>query len=169
MGDKEKNSKSIVGCPYCTKPIPSDAGQCPYCGTNFGSQTIRILRSVVNQALFDSDEDRRGVDDRIPKKFKIVYNSGNTLIQSYLGNIGVGGVFIPTDHPMDSGTRLHVKINLPNGEKVLEVNCEVVWIRKKEISTPSGKFPSGMGVKFLNLSTEDKKKIERIIKGIPYI
>jgi len=165
MGDQEKNSKSVAGCPYCTKPIPSDAGQCPYCGTNFGSQTIRILRSVVNQALFDADEDRRGVDDRIPKKFKIVYNSGNTLIHSYLGNIGVGGVFIPTDHPMDSGTRLHVKINLPNGEKDLEVNCEVVWIRKQEISTPSGKFPSGMGVRFLNLSPEDKRKIERVIKG----
>ena len=60
---------------------------------------------------------------------------------------------------------MHVKINLPNGEKDLELNCEVVWIRKKEISTPSGKFPSGMGVKFLNLSPEDKKKIERVIKG----
>lgn len=164
MGDKEKNSKSVVGCPYCTKPIPHDAWQCPYCGTNLGSQTIRILRSVVNQALFDADEDRRVVD-RIPKKFNIVYNSGNILIHSYLGNIGVGGVSIPTKQPMDSGTRLHVKINLPNGEKDLEVNCEVVWIRKQEIRTPLGKFPSGMGVKFLNLSPEDKKKIERVIKG----
>jgi len=81
------------------------------------------------------------------------------LIHSYLGNIGVDGVFIPTDHPMDSGARLHVKINLPNGEKDLELNCEVVWIRKKEICTPSGKFPSGMGVKFLNLSPEDKKRL----------
>ena len=164
MGDKEKSNKSLVGCPYCTKPISSDAGQCPYCGTNFGSQTIRILRSVVNQALFDSDEDRRGVD-RIPKKFKIVYHAGNTLTHSYLGNIGVGGVFIPTDHPMDSGTRLRVKINLPNGEKDLEVDCEVVWSRTQETSTPWGKFPSGMGVKFLNLSPEDKRKIERVIKG----
>ena len=164
MGDKEKNNKSVAGCPYCTKLIPADAGQCPYCGTNFGSQTIRILRSVVNQALFDSDEDRRGVD-RIPKKFKIIYNSGNMLVHTYLSNIGVGGVFVPTDHPMDSGTRLHVKICHPNEEKDLEVNCEVVWIRKKEMITPSGKFPSGMGVKFLSLSPEDKKKIERLIKS----
>ncbi len=60
---------------------------------------------------------------------------------------------------MDLGARLYVKINLTNGEKDLELNCEVVWIRKKEISTPSGKFPSGMGVKFLNLSPEDKKRL----------
>ncbi len=70
----------------------------PLLWNKFCSQTIRILRSVVNQALFDSDEDRRGVD-RIPKKFKIVYNSGNTLIHSYLGNIGVDGVFIPLITP----------------------------------------------------------------------
>ena len=164
MEDKKKDNKSVAGCPYCTKLIPSDAGECPFCGTNFGSQTIRILRSVVNQALFDSDEDRRGVD-RIPKKFKIAYNSGNTVIHSYLTNIGVGGVFIPTDHPMDPGSRLHAKISLPNGENDLEINCEVVWIRKQEMITPSGKFPSGMGVRFLNLSPEDKKKIERILKG----
>lgn len=164
MGDKEKNGKSVAGCPYCTKPIPSDEGQCPYCGTNFGSQTVRILRSVVNQALFDSDEDRRGVD-RIPKKFKIVYNAGNTWIHTYVGNVGVGGVFVPTDHPIDSGTRLRVKISLPNDENDLEVNCEVVWVRKKEMITASGKFPPGMGVKFLSLSPEDKKKVERLIKG----
>ena len=57
-------------CPYCTKPIPHDADQCPYCGSNFGSRTINILRSVVNQALFDSDEDRRGVD-RIQKGLRL--------------------------------------------------------------------------------------------------
>jgi len=164
MGDKGKDNKSVVGCPYCTKEIPYDAAQCPYCGTSYGSQTIKILRSVVNQALFDSEEDRRRVD-RIPKKFKIVYNAGNALINSYLSNIGVGGVFIPTENPMDSGTRLHAKITLPNDEKDLNVNCEVVWIRKKEVNTPSGKFPSGMGVKFLSLSPEDKKRIDRVIKN----
>lgn len=164
MGDKEKNNKSVVGCLYCTKPIPSDAQQCPYCGTDFGLQTISILRSVVNQALFDAEEDRRGVD-RIPKKFKIVYNAGNTLIHTYLGNIAVGGVFIPTDNPMESGTRVHIRITLPDSEKDLEVIGEVVWIRKQEINTPSGKFPSGMGVRFLNLSPEDKEKIERSLKS----
>jgi len=164
MGNQEKKKKSVAGCPYCTKPLPHDADQCPYCGTNFGSQTVNILRSVVNQALFDSDEDRREID-RIPKKIKIVYDYGNTLIQGYLGNIGVGGVFIPAAHPMDPGTRVHAQINLPNGEKILEVNCEVVWVRKQEISTSSGKFPSGMGVKFLNLSPEHKKNIEFLLKG----
>lgn len=164
MGDKDKNKKSVFGCPYCTKEIPFDTVECPYCGTDFGSQTIQILRSVVNQALFNADEDRRGVD-RIPKKFKIVYNAGNALVNSYLGNIGVGGVFIPTENPMGSGTRFHMKITLPNGEQDLEVTCEVVWIREKEIKTPSGKFPPGMGVKFLTLSQEDKRKIERFIKG----
>jgi type IV pilus assembly protein PilZ len=164
MGDKDKKSKSVAGCPYCTKPLPQDAEQCPYCGTNFGSQTVNILRSVVNQALFDAEEDRRGVD-RIPKKFKMVYNAGTALIHSYLGNIGVGGVFIPTDHPMESGTRLRAKLSLPDGEKDLEVICEVVWIRTQEVRTPSGKFPTGMGVKFLNLSPEDKKRIEHALKS----
>ena len=63
---------------------------------------------------------------------------------------------------MDSGTRLQVKINLPNGEKELELNCAVVWIRKKEIRTSSGKFPSGMGVKFLSISPEDKKRLSAL-------
>ena len=140
MGDK--NKKSVFGCPYCIKKIPFDAVECLYCGTDFGSQTIKILRPVVNQPLFTADEDRREVN-RIPKQFKIVYNSGSELINTYLDNISVGGVFIPTENPLGSGARFHMKITLPNGEQDIEVNYEVVWVREKEVKTPSGKFPPG--------------------------
>ena len=166
MGEKETKQKTTVGCPYCTREIPFDAAQCPYCGTSFGSQTIRILRSFVDEALFKNTDERRSVD-RVPQRLKIVYSAANMLVTSYLSNIGVGGVFIPAENPMPIGSRFDLKISLPDGEKDLDVRCEVVWMRKKNEKTVTGKIAPGMGVKFLNLPPEDKQRIERIIKSLP--
>lgn len=162
MGSKEQNDKSLVGCPYCTKEIPFDAAECPFCGTSFGSQTINILKSFVDDALFTTSEERRRLD-RIPKNLKVVYSSANGSVRGYLANISVGGVFIQTDSPLVLGTPLDLKISLPNGEKEFNVRGEVAWIRKKEVRTPTEIFPSGMGIRFASLSPEEKVKLEKII------
>ena len=159
---KGKKEKLKFGCPYCTREIAYDADRCPWCGTSFGSSTMRILRSFVKGATLEKSEERRK-DDRVPKKFKIAYSSPQALTKSYLSNISRGGVFIKTNHPMDRGTRFDLKISLPDGEKQLEVSCEVAWVRLKEQVTSKEKFSPGMGIKFLNLSPEGRGRIERIL------
>ena len=69
---------------------------------------------------------------------------------SYLIDIGTGGLFIKTNDPLNHGEKFGLKITLPDNEKELEVLCEVVWNRKEEEGvTPKGEYPLGMGVRFV--------------------
>lgn len=163
---EEKKKKLKVGCPYCTKEIFFDAVQCPWCGTSFGSKTMELLRSFANEGEGEAFDERRK-EDRVPKKLKIAYSSPKALVNSYISNLGLGGLFIQTDQPLDKGSRFDLKISLPDGEKDLEVHCEVTWIRKEEKVTQKAKLPPGMGVRFLNFSPEDKKRIEKILPTNP--
>jgi hypothetical protein len=45
------------------------------------------------------------------------------------------------------GEEFNLKISLPREEKILEVLCEVVWVRQEERITIDEKFPPGMGIR----------------------
>jgi len=150
-------------CPYCTKEIDQDTLQCPFCGTSYASETIQLLTEIVKVAAEENATERRQFI-RIPKKFKLVYSTPKAFVEHYLSNIGQGGVFIPTHAPLEAGTQCDVKIVLPDGKEEIEVFCEVVWQQKEEVVTPEGISLAGMGVNFLNLSPEDKERIDAMCK-----
>lgn len=150
-------------CPYCTKEIDQDTLQCPFCGTSYASETIQLLTEIVKVATEEGATERRRFI-RIPKKFKLVYSTPKAFVEHYLSNIGQGGVFIPTNAPLEAGTQCDVKIVLPDGKEEIEVFCEVVWQQKEEVVTPEGISLAGMGVNFLNLSPEDKERIDAMCK-----
>lgn len=150
-------------CPYCTKEIDQDTLQCPFCGTSYASETIQLLTEIVKVAAEEGVTERRRFI-RIPKKFKLVYSTPKAFVEHYLSNIGQGGVFIPTNAPLEAGTQCDLKIVLPDGKAEIEVFCEVTWHQKEEVVTPEGISLAGMGVKFLNLSPEARERIDAICK-----
>jgi len=161
-GSKDNQKKPKVGCPYCTREIPVNAMECPWCGTGYGSQTLELLRSFVTKGGAPPTRNRRQ-DDRVPKKFKVAYSSPKALQESYLFDISVGGVYIRTNSPLAPGTRFTLKIFLPDGDEALEVACEVAWAQTEDKAFPAEHHPRGMGIKFLNLSLEGKRRIETIL------
>ena len=73
----------------------------------------------------------------------------------YLGvteNISEGGVFISSDSQIPLGTVVTLKFVLPSG--TVSATGEVRWHRP-QTSTQS----SGVGVRFTNLSDEDKERV----------
>lgn len=62
-------------------------------------------------------------------------------------NIGTGGVFVATDRLCGVGTRLSIKLQLPQQVNPISVGAEVRWTRPGD---PSVHRPSGMGLRFLN-------------------
>jgi type IV pilus assembly protein PilZ len=167
MGENDpKQEKKKAGCPYCTQAIPENALHCPWCGVSFGAHTMAILRTFQKEKSPDGADERRR-EDRIPRKYRIAYTTPQALVNSYLYNISVGGVFVRTSNPLEPGTTLTLKITLPDAGKELDVECEVTWVRKEEQKAPEGLLPPGMGVKFLNLLPEGRARIEKIL-GQPH-
>lgn len=65
-------------------------------------------------------------------------------------NIGAGGVFVVTDRLPQVGTRLAIKLQLPQQDRPLSVGAEVRWTRPG--NPAAGELqPPGMGLRFVNL------------------
>jgi len=158
-----KEKKSDSHCPYCTKELMPEAIKCPNCLTTYGNETILITKSLVSEALKGFDEVPREYD-RVPKRFKITYSSPEALEKCYISDIGKGGIFVKTEKPLKKDEKVSLKLFLPDGGKELEVMGAVAWSSGKKHRTPLGEYPPGMGIRFLNISPEDKGRIQRVLK-----
>jgi uncharacterized protein (TIGR02266 family) len=104
--------------------------------------------------------DRR-VEPRVDVDLEVHYRTAQEFIAAYLRNISGGGIFIRTQQPLPLNQQVQVRLNLPAAPRPLTVRGLVVW------TTPypsRSSFPSGMGVKFLNLDPEAEKIIAGFIK-----
>ena len=149
-------------CPFCTKEIAPETTQCPSCGYAYGPDTLKLLASAIKKASQEYPSERRK-HVRIHKTFKIAYPTPKAFKKNYLSDIGTGGLFIKTNNPLNQGEKFNFKIMLPDKKKELKVFCEVIWSNREERVTFEKKIPQGMGVKFLNLSVEDKERIISIL------
>jgi len=77
-------------------------------------------------------------------------------------NISGGGVFIRTNDPLDLEEQFYLKLHIPDGQEPAEVLCKVVWTNK--YGKESDDLPRGMGVKFIKIKAQDKKRIEDFIQ-----
>lgn len=159
--NKGRDNMSLI-CPFCTREITLDATECPWCGTSYGSDTRKFIRKAIGDL---EEEDRRSqvTPRNVRRSFKIAYPTARTLERSYLSEPESGGLYIRTNDPPEKGERFRLKIRLPNGEKDVEVWCEVIWAQRGGNGTMSDSPRPGMGVKFLDLSQESKKAIMAIL------
>jgi uncharacterized protein (TIGR02266 family) len=65
-------------------------------------------------------------------------------------NIGAGGVFVATDQLPQVGTRLAIKLQLPQQDRPISVGAEVRWTRSGG-TTAADPLAPGMGLRFVNL------------------
>lgn len=92
---------------------------------------------------------------------KVVFEDeyGEPLVYVFSENISESGIFLASEIPMQIGTRAFLSFTLPNGAEV-RTSGEVVRI-KQEKSKASQKDPVrvGMGVRFLDLTDDQRKRI----------
>lgn len=152
-------------CPFCSQEIAPEMNDCPSCGYAYDSETLKFFKSVYN-VISEEYPDERRRQLRVTKKFKVSYGSAKAFVNSYLFNLSVGGLFIKTDAPLEQGSRIYLKVFLPDRGEPLEVVGEVMWSHKKEKEMSGKKFPPGMGVQFLDLSTGQIKRIISVLSQV---
>lgn len=91
----------------------------------------------------------------IPIRVKLMTGPKTTEVYAKTYDISSTGLFIPSVlTQVNVGTSCYVSFPLP-GLELLQCRAEVV--RKTE---PSGKYPAGMGMRFLGLSYYERRKLE---------
>jgi len=94
-------------------------------------------------------------DPRYLTRIAIFYGTyQKKILTDYSINLSTGGVFIETNTILPEDTNLTVKFKLPNTDTLIIVKARVAWINGPG-SLRKAAFPIGMGLHFLDLSSED--------------
>jgi uncharacterized protein (TIGR02266 family) len=79
---------------------------------------------------------------------------------AYTENLSDGGLFVSTGNPLEQGEQFLLTLQLPDLPAPMKIKCEVVWARAEGEETDS---PNGMGVKFIEITQEDKETLKKYL------
>ena len=100
---------------------------------------------------------------RSPVVIKVDYTTVDSFFSEFSRNINEGGIFIETPKPHEPGTAIELVFSLPESGRKINVQGEVVWTREE------GDEPdemAGMGIRFHDLSPEDKELINTVVRKL---
>lgn len=98
------------------------------------------------------DDKRKNPRKDVQIKLEVHTEEGMTF--SSTGDLSKTGLFITTPEPLKEGEQLQLNLHLPNEE--LTINGNVRWNREETEDNRAG-----MGVEFVNVSTDDIEKINK--------
>ena len=105
-----------------------------------------------------SDKERRG-DLRAKLKWRVLAKEKGAVIDGVTKDISTSGAYVCCAKPLRLNEVFNMIIEAPN--KRLKAKAEVVW---SNIYGPDDEInPRGMGVRFLKISSEDRKEIAKEI------
>lgn len=123
--------------------------------------TIESVRELLalNSALSNNGSDN-GPQENQAEQIPPMQPKKESL--SFGEDFNRGGAFIRTANPMELGEHILLRLQIPDGQETVELTCKVIWTNK--YGKESKHLRRGMGVKFLNLCPEVKKRVEKCIQ-----
>lgn len=96
---------------------------------------------------------------RKPVALVINYETMEQFFEDYVSNISLGGVFIATARPLPTGSKLKVKFNLPELDRVIETTGIVAHV----VNPEDNGGVKGMGIRFDDLDGNSKELIDQMV------
>lgn len=113
----------------------------------------------------DDDPDRRE-HERYDARLEVDYRSGENFLFSYIQNISEMGIFIRSDEPLPVGTEIDLRFK-PDDEDPVELRGQVVWVNPVRLGGDN--INPGMGVRFLDLTSEARERVVSLVQTIAYL
>jgi uncharacterized protein (TIGR02266 family) len=103
-------------------------------------------------------------DPRYQVDIPIDYETRDMFLGSRVTNISRGGLFIRTDNPLPIQTEVDLAFHLPDDDGTIQARGRVVW--NYDVPRNSFHVVSGMGIKFIDLSAEQRARLETSLKRL---
>jgi type IV pilus assembly protein PilZ len=127
---------------------------------------------------------RKGVSDERPKpdsppvserrsseRLEVVWSvdceTEQTFLYASITNISEMGIFVATHEPLEVGTRLTLRFAMPGDEAPFILFGQVQWVNP--IRMLSDNPNPGMGIRFVELSGENRERLINSVRTIAYV
>jgi hypothetical protein len=105
-------------------------------------------------SMADYTASRRYPRVKPPAGLVVAWQNANRRLTSYVGLLGLGGLFIRTKEPLPIGSVIQILIAVP-GDGV-RARAEVRDVRPNE----------GMGVGIVSMGQEDRQRLSKFVSGL---
>jgi uncharacterized protein (TIGR02266 family) len=109
----------------------------------------------------DEDGADRRRANRAGVTVRIDYATVDEMFSEFTRDINEGGVFIETEKPHQAGTEVSMQFHLPGSGEILQTIGRVV-----RVSSGDQAAPAGMGIEFDELTVDDRRKIDVIVRAL---
>jgi Tfp pilus assembly protein PilZ len=119
----------------------------------------------LGRDVVDGDPDRRSSGlFRIPfvQQCRLRFDDA-TSATAFIVNINVTGAYVAKDIQPRLGQVVSCRFRIPGNELELAFEAIVVWVNPRQ-QHPIHSLPPGFGVRFVNLPTEVRARIESLIQ-----
>jgi uncharacterized protein (TIGR02266 family) len=101
----------------------------------------------------------RRVHPRVEIQVEVTLESDHNFYTGLSSNVSEGGLFVATHAAPPLGTRLVVRFALDGSPEPIDAVGEVCWLREAR----SSDFPSGFGLRFLEISDEALSRVTAFV------
>jgi uncharacterized protein (TIGR02266 family) len=98
---------------------------------------------------------------RIDAEFDVDMTSEHNFFTGFSEDLSEGGVFIATYTPRKLGEHLAIAFRLPGDDVPIRAVVEVKWVREQNVEAG---VPPGIGASFVDVTPEDRARIEHFVR-----
>jgi type IV pilus assembly protein PilZ len=109
----------------------------------------------------------RRVYERIDVEWSVDCETEQTFLYASITNISEMGIFVATHEPLEVGTRLTLRFAMPGEQSPFILLGQVQWVNP--IRMLSDNPNPGMGIRFVDLSSENRERIISSVRTIAYV
>jgi Tfp pilus assembly protein PilZ len=96
-------------------------------------------------------------------RIKVEGKTPDLILEALTENIGAGGICVKLEDRFELFEDVALEIYLDDGKKPVNCTGMIVWVVKHHPMTGAQKAMYDMGIEFLNICREDKKRIEKLV------
>lgn len=109
----------------------------------------------------------RRSSERIEVVWSVDCETEQTFLYASITNISEMGIFVATRDPLEVGTRLTLRFAMPGEQEPFVLFGQVQWVNP--IRMLSDNPNPGMGIRFIELSPENRERIINSVRTIAYV
>jgi uncharacterized protein (TIGR02266 family) len=88
----------------------------------------------------------------------------DAFVSNRVTNLSRGGLFIKSDQPLPVATEVDLTLTLPGSESPVKACGRVIW--NYDIKKGSSRMVRGMGIKLLDLESDERQRLEEYIAAL---
>jgi uncharacterized protein (TIGR02266 family) len=115
--------------------------------------------------------ERRPRDRRSAERFDVVWSvdcaADDTFLYASITNISELGIFVRTNQPLQIGTKVTLRFEIPAMTEEFVLTGQVQWVNPLKVLGEN--LNPGMGVRFVDLTPEDRERIVDAVRTIAYV